>query len=107
MGSLEVEFASVKFMSPLVLASATSGWDGQRSNHAWIAGAGGVVVKSFARPGKWSQHPRCGRTKLIKYGKNRISIVNIGLYTTMSLQDWLEHELDALPRMLSMMLVQI
>jgi len=94
MGNLEVEFAGVRFRNPLILASATPGWDGERSNQAWRAGAGGVVPKSFAPPVKWTQHPRCGRMKLIKYGKNRIGMVNIELYTTMGLQDWLENELD-------------
>ena len=94
MGNLEVEFAGVRFRNPLILASATPGWDGERSSQAWRAGAGGVVPKSFAPPVKWTQHPRCGRMKLIKYGKNRIGMVNIELYTTMALQDWLENELD-------------
>lgn len=94
MGNLEVEFAGVKFRNPLILASATPGWDGERSNLAWKAGAGGVVPKSFAPPEKWAQHPRCGRMKLIKHGKQRIGMVNIELYTTRALQDWLANELD-------------
>jgi dihydropyrimidine dehydrogenase (NAD+) subunit PreA len=32
--------------------------------------------------------------KLIKHGKNRIGMVNIELYTTLTLQDWLDRELD-------------
>ena len=32
--------------------------------------------------------------KLVKHGKNRIGMVNIELYTTMTLRDWLERELD-------------
>jgi len=94
MGNLEVDFAGVKFRNPLILASATPGWDGERSNRAWRAGAGGVVPKSFAPPVKWAQHPRTGRMKLIKYGNRRIGMVNIELYTTMALQDWLDHDLD-------------
>ena len=94
MANLEVKFAGVKFRNPLILASATPGWDGEGSNRAWRAGAGGVVPKSFAPPGKWSRHPRAGRMKLIKSGKKRIGMVNIELYTTMTLEDWLDHELD-------------
>lgn len=94
MGSLEVSFAGVRFRNPLILASATPGWDGERSNRAWRAGAGGVVPKSFAPPVKWAEHPRTGRMKLIKFGNKRIGMVNIELYTTMGLQDWLDHELD-------------
>lgn len=94
MGKLEVEFAGVKFRNPLILASATPGWDGQRSNQAWQAGAGAVIPKSFGPPQKWAQHPRTGRMKLIKSGQKRIGMVNIELYTTMTLQDWLDRELD-------------
>lgn len=43
---------------------------------------------------KWARHPRTGRMKLIKFGKKRIGMVNIELYTTMTLQDWLDRELD-------------
>ena len=94
MGNLEMNFAGVKFRNPLILASATPGWDGERSNRAWRAGAGGVIPKSFAPPVKWGQHPRTGRMKLIKFGKKQIGMVNIELYTTMTLQDWLDHEMD-------------
>lgn len=93
MANPAVEFAGVKFRNPLILASATPGWDGERSNMAWRAGAGGVVPKSFAPPVKWASHPRCGRMKLIKHGNRRIGMVNIELYTTVSLQDWLANEL--------------
>jgi dihydropyrimidine dehydrogenase (NAD+) subunit PreA len=94
MGSLEVTFAGVRMRNPLVLASATPSWDGERSNLAWQAGAGGVVPKSLAPPIKWAQHPRCGRMRLVKHGKNRLGMVNIELYTTRTLEDWLEKELD-------------
>ncbi len=94
MANLEINFAGVKFRNPLILASATPGWDGERSNLAWRAGAGGVIPKSFAPPGRWGQHPRGGRMKLIKSGKKRIGMVNIELYTTMTLEDWLDCELD-------------
>jgi dihydropyrimidine dehydrogenase (NAD+) subunit PreA len=94
MANLEVDFAGVKLRNPLILASATTGWDGKRSNQAWQAGAGAVIPKSFAPPGRWAQHPRIGRMKLIKSGNKRIGMVNIELYTTMTLQDWLDRELD-------------
>ncbi len=94
MGNLEIDFAGVKFRNPLILASATPGWDGERSNRAWRAGAGGVIPKSFAPPSKWGQHPRTGRMKLINVNKTRIGMVNIELYTTMTLEDWLDRELD-------------
>jgi hypothetical protein len=40
MNKLEVTFAGVKMRNPLILASATPSWDGERSNLAWKAGAG-------------------------------------------------------------------
>ena len=64
MNKLEVTFAGVKMRNPLILASATPSWDGERSNLAWKAGAGGVVPKSFAPPSKWAQHPRSGRMNI-------------------------------------------
>lgn len=94
MANLEVNFAGVKFRNPLILASATPGWDGKRTNQAWRAGAGAVIPKSFGPPMKWARHPRTGRMKLIKFGGKRIGMVNIELYTTMTLQDWLDRELD-------------
>ena len=53
-----------------------------------------MVPKSFGPPAKWAQHPRCGRMRLINFGKRRIGMVNIELYTTMPLQDWLDKELE-------------
>ncbi len=94
MSTLEVNFAGVPLRNPLILASATPGWDGLRSHLAWEGGAGAVIPKSFAPPGRWARHPRTGRMKLIKSGKKRIGMVNIELYTTMTLEDWLERELD-------------
>jgi dihydropyrimidine dehydrogenase (NAD+) subunit PreA len=94
MDKLAVDFAGVTLRNPLILASATPGWDGIRMNQAWKAGAGALVPKSFGPPATWAQHPRCGRMKLIKFGKRRIGMVNIELYTTMPLEDWLDRELE-------------
>lgn len=94
MASLKVTLSGVEFKNPLILASATPSWDGERTNLGWKAGAAGVIPKSFAPPGTWAKHPRCGRMKLINYGKSRIGMVNTELYTTMSMQHWLDHELD-------------
>jgi dihydropyrimidine dehydrogenase (NAD+) subunit PreA len=94
MGNLEVNFVGVKLRNPVILGSATPSWDGERSNLAWQAGAGGVVPKSLAPPTVWSQHPRRGRMKIIKQGKKPIGMINIELYTTMTLEEWLEKEID-------------
>ena len=94
MKKLETNFAGVKMRNPLILASATTGWDGERCHQAWLNQAGAIVPKSFAPPGKFAQHPRCGRMKIIRHGKNRIGMVNIELYTTMTLEDWLGSDLE-------------
>ena len=94
MKKLETHFAGVKMRNPLILASATTGWDGERCHQAWLNQAGAIVPKSFAPPGKFAQHPRCGRMKIIRHGKNRIGMVNIELYTTMTLEDWLGSDLE-------------
>ena len=94
MNRLETHFAGVKMRNPLILASATTGWDGERCRQAWLNEAGAIVPKSFAPPGKFAQHPRCGRMKIIRHGNSRIGMVNIELYTTMTLEDWLKTELE-------------
>jgi dihydropyrimidine dehydrogenase (NAD+) subunit PreA len=52
MDKLAIDFAGVKLRNPLILASATPGWDGKRLNQAWKAGVGGVIPKSFGPPAK-------------------------------------------------------
>ncbi len=94
MGKLETRFAGVKMRNPLILASATTGWDGERCHQAWLHQAGAIVPKSFAPPVKFAQHPRCGRMKIIRHGNSRIGMVNIELYTTMTLDDWLKTDLE-------------
>jgi len=94
MNKLETNFAGVKLRNPLILASATTGWDGERCHQAWMNEAGALVPKSFAPPDKFAQHPRCGRMKIIRHGQSRIGMVNIELYTTMTLEDWLRTDLE-------------
>jgi len=94
MGSLETNFAGVKLRNPLILASATPGWDGERCRQAWLHQAGAIVPKSIGPPVQFAQHPRCGRMKIIRQGNTRIGMVNIELYTTMTLEDWLKTELE-------------
>ena len=94
MGKLETNFAGVKMRNPLILASATTGWDGERCHQAWLNEAGAIVPKSFAPPVKFAAHPRCGRMKIIRHGNTPMGMVNIELYTTMTLDDWLKTELE-------------
>ncbi|MBW2148745.1 MAG: tRNA-dihydrouridine synthase [Deltaproteobacteria bacterium] len=94
MNRLNTTFAGVSMRNPLILASATTGWNGNGCHRAWLNQAGAVIPKSLAPPTKFAHHPRCGRMKMIRHGKSRIGMVNIELYTTMGLEDWLHTELD-------------
>ena len=94
MSILETTFAEVKLRNPLILASATTGWDGHGCRQAWLNQAGAVVPKTFAPPDKFQLHPRCGRLKMIRLDKTAIGMINNELYTTMTLEEWLEKELD-------------
>jgi dihydropyrimidine dehydrogenase (NAD+) subunit PreA len=94
MSKLETEFAGVKLRNPLILASATTGWDGHGCHQAWINQAGAIVPKTFGPPAKFQHHPRCGRLKVVRVGKTQIGMINNELYTTMTLEEWLERELD-------------
>ena len=94
MKNLETRFAGVKMRNPLILASATPGWDGERCHQAWLHQAGAIVPKTFAPPDKFAQHPRCGRMKIIRHGHSRIGMVNIELYTTITLEEWLRTDLE-------------
>jgi dihydropyrimidine dehydrogenase (NAD+) subunit PreA len=98
MGVLEVEIAGIALRNPLILASATPSWDGERSYQAWKHGAGAVIPKSFGPPGMWADHPRCGRMKIVRSGRKPIGMVNVELYTTMAIQKWLDSELDTASR---------
>jgi dihydropyrimidine dehydrogenase (NAD+) subunit PreA len=94
MKKLETEFAGVKMRNPLILASATPSWDGEHCHQAWLHQAGAIVPKTFAPPDKFAQHPRCGRMKIIRHGNSRIGMVNIELYTTIPLEEWLKTDLE-------------
>ena len=50
MSKLEVTFAGVKMRNPLILASATPSWDGERSNLAWKRGPGALSPRASGRP---------------------------------------------------------
>ena len=81
MKKLETNFAGVKMRNPLILASATTGWDGESCHQAWVHQAGAIVPKSFAPPDKFAQHPRCGRMKIIRHGARPGSVWSISNFT--------------------------
>jgi dihydropyrimidine dehydrogenase (NAD+) subunit PreA len=93
MRRLETAFAGVKLKNPLILASATTGWDGYGCHQAWVNQAAAIVPKTFAPPAKFQHHPRCGRLKIVKVGKTAIGMINNELYTTLTLDEWIDREL--------------
>ena len=93
LGSLLVNFAGVDLPNPIILASATPGWDGEHLRGALAAGAGAVVTKTIGPPAEWAAHPRNGRLHLVKVGNKRIGMINLELFTTKALDDWLNRDL--------------
>jgi dihydropyrimidine dehydrogenase (NAD+) subunit PreA len=93
MADLRVNFAGVTFKNPLVLASATPGWDGEGMKRAALAGIGGVVPKTIGPVQDWAAHPRNGRLQLIKNGSKAIGMVNLELFTTKTREDWIKEDL--------------
>jgi dihydropyrimidine dehydrogenase (NAD+) subunit PreA len=90
---LRVNYAGVEFKNPLVLASATPGWDGEGMRLAAEAGIGGVVPKTIGPQQDWAAHPCNGRLHLVRHGGKPIGMVNLELFTTKSREAWIEHDL--------------
>lgn len=93
MANLKVNFAGVEFKNPLVLASATPGWDGERLKQGGLAGFGGVIPKTIGPVQDWAAHPRNGRMALVRVGNKPIGMVNMELFTTKSREDWIKEDL--------------
>lgn len=93
MADLSVNYCGVSFRNPLVLASATPGWDGEAMRLAAEAGIGGVIPKTIGPKQDWAAHPRNGRFYLYKNGGKAVGQINMELFTTKSREDWLNHDL--------------
>lgn len=93
MANLEVSYCGVKFRNPLVLASATPGWDGEGMRLAGEAGIGGVIPKTIGPEQDWAAHPRNGRIFLHRYNGKPIGQINLELFTTMSRDAWVKEQL--------------
>lgn len=89
MADLSVNFGGLKLKNPVILASATPGWDGKHLARAGEYGAGAVIPKTIGPPQEWAQHPRCGRLRLIKIGGRPFGMVNLELFTTKSKEEWI------------------
>lgn len=93
MPDLSVNFAGVKLANPIILASGGPGWDGEHLKRCAQAGAGAVVPKSMGPPTKWLHHPRVGRMELVKVDKKIIGMINLELFSTLPLEQWIDKEL--------------
>ncbi|MGI9951046.1 4Fe-4S binding protein [Moorellaceae bacterium AZ2] len=93
MADLRVNFAGVTFRNPLVLASATPGWDGLRLKQAGEAGFGAVIPKTIGPIQDWAAHPRNGRLFLYRVGNRPIGMVNLELFTTKTREEWIAQDL--------------
>lgn len=94
MANLEVNYCGVTYRNPLVLASATPGWDGEAMRRAAEAGIGGVIPKTIGPKQDWAAHPRNGRMVLHRMGNKPIGQVNMELFTTMTREQWVTKELQ-------------
>jgi len=90
---LEVNFAGVKFKNPIIAGSAISTWDGETCKRTGLVGAGGVVPKTFGPPATFSKHPRCGRMRVVRKNNQPFGNINLELYTTLELDEWINKEL--------------
>lgn len=93
MANLEVSYCGVKYRNPLVLASATPGWDGEAMRLAAEAGIGGVIPKTIGPRQDWAAHPRNGRIFMHRYQNRPIGQVNLELFTTMTRDEWVNEQL--------------
>ena len=94
MANLEITYCGVKYRNPLVLASATPGWDGEGMRLAGEAGIGGVIPKTIGPKQDWAAHPRNGRLYMHRYQGKPIGMVNLELFSTMSRDEWISKELE-------------
>ncbi len=91
---LEVNFAGVKFRNPVIAGSAMPTWDGETSKRVGLAGAGGIVPKTFGPPATFAHHPRCGRMRVLRHSDGPpFGNINLELYTTIPVEDWIDREL--------------
>lgn len=93
MADLQVNFAGIIFRNPLVLASATPGWDGPRLKAAGEAGFGAVIPKTVGPIQDWAVHPRNGRLFLYRVGNRPVGMVNLELFTTKTRDEWIARDL--------------
>lgn len=90
---LSVDYAGVRLRNPIILGSATPGWDGKHLAEAAAAGAGAVVCKTIGPPAEWAAHPRNGRLAFVKVSGRHVGMVNLELFTTKTVDDWVTHDL--------------
>jgi len=93
MVDISVNFGGVQLTNPIILASGAPGWSGEHLKKAALAGAGAVIPKSIGSPAKWLNHPRVGRIGVIRINKKPIGMINLELFSTLPLEQWVKKEL--------------
>jgi len=91
--NISVDYAGVKLRNPIILGSATPGWDGKHLADAEAAGVGAVVCKTIGPPAEWAAHPRNGRLAFVEVNGKRVGMVNLELFTTKTVEDWINYDL--------------
>lgn len=93
--SLATNFAGIALKNPLVISSATPGWDGSRLNSGAECGPGAVVTKTIVPTNRITNHPRCGRYRLVpaRQRSTPIGMVNADTLSNEPLERWLEEYL--------------
>lgn len=93
MADLHVNYCGITYRNPLILASATPGWDGKGMRLASQAGFGGVIPKTIGPKQDWAKHPKNGRIFLYRDEGRPIGMVNLELFSTKSREEWIDREL--------------
>lgn len=93
MADISVNFAGVQLANPIILASGGPGWDGEHLKRCGLAGAGAVIPKSIGPPARWLHHPRVGRMNIFRVQKRPYGMINLELFSTLTLERWLKKEL--------------
>ena len=93
MADISVNYCGILFKNPLVLASATPGWDGMAMRIAADAGIGAVIPKTIGPKQDWAAHPRNGRMYLHRVQGRPVGMINMELFTTKARDEWVNQDL--------------
>lgn len=93
MASIEIKIGDLSLDNPIMLASATPTWDGERSDRGFAKGAGASVLKTICYGEDHYIHPQNGRFIVFKSGGKPFGMVNVEIFSTYPESIWLNKEL--------------